>query len=61
MPRKVIPDLQPPAVFSAPPSVEQLAEVLNRSNQIQSLQSNSVSIRVNNQVSVNANLTWLRP
>lgn len=61
MPRKVIPDLQPPAVFSTPPSVEQLAEVLNRSNQIQSLQSNSVSIRVNNQVSVNANLTWLRP
>jgi hypothetical protein len=61
LPKRTIPEFQPTKLFQTPPTVEQLAEVLNRSNTIQSLQSNSVSVRVNNELNLNANLTWLRP
>ncbi len=60
LPKRSIPELKPTQLFTTPPTVEQLAEVLNRSNGIHSLQSNSVSVRVNNELNLSANLTWLR-
>ncbi|MEQ1825489.1 MAG: hypothetical protein ABL921_06065 [Pirellula sp.] len=61
IPRRSIPDFQPTPVFDAPPTLEQLAEVVNRTRNIQSLQSNSVNVTLNNERSVNANMTWARP
>ncbi|MFN7890223.1 MAG: hypothetical protein ACK5OC_08035 [Pirellula sp.] len=61
LPKRKLPDFQPTPIFQTPPTIEQLAEVLNRTNGIQSLQSNSVSVRVNNEISLSSNLTWLRP
>ena len=61
LPKRKLPDFQPTPIFQTPPTVDQLVEVLNRSNGIQSLQSNSVSVRVNNQISLSSNLTWQRP
>jgi hypothetical protein len=61
LPRRTIPDFQPTPIFNAPPSWEQLAEALNRSRNIQSLQSNSVTVKANNQNSINTNVTWSRP
>jgi len=60
LPKRTIPDFQPSPLFQADPSVEQLAEVFNRSRNIQSLQSNSVTINVNKERTINANLTWAR-
>lgn len=61
IPRRNISDFQPTPVFDTPPTLEQIAEVLNRSRGIQSLQSNSVSVMLNNERSINANMTWARP
>jgi hypothetical protein len=60
LPKRKLPDFQPTPIFQTPPTVDQLVEVLNRSNGIQSLQSNSVSVRVNNEISLSSNLTWQR-
>ena len=61
MPRRTIPDFQPVPIFNSPPNMEQLAEVINRSRNVQSLQSNSVTVKANNQNSINTNVTWSRP
>jgi hypothetical protein len=61
IPRRTIPDFQPPPAFNAPPTTEQLAEVVNRTRNITSLQSNSVNITPRDERSVNANMTWARP
>jgi hypothetical protein len=60
IPKRTIPDFQPTPVFNAPPTTEQLIEVLNRTRNVQSLQSNSVTVTLNNERTVNANLTWAR-
>jgi hypothetical protein len=60
IPKRSIPDFQPQPVFTSPPTLEQLTEVLNRTRNIQSLQSNSVSVTLNNERSVNTNVTWAR-
>ncbi len=61
MPRRTIPDFQPVPLFNTPPNLEQLADAINRSRNVQSLQSNSVTVKVNNQNSINTNVTWSRP
>ncbi len=61
LPKRSIPDFQPVPLFNTPPNVEQLAEAVNRSRNVQSLQSNSVTVKVGNQNSINTNVTWSRP
>jgi hypothetical protein len=60
VPKRQIQELRPVPIFTTPPTIEQLTEVLNRTSQIQSLQSNSVSIRFNNETTLNATVSWLR-
>lgn len=60
IPKRQINELKPVPIFNTPPTLEQLAEVLNRTSQIQSLQSNSVSVKVNNETNLNSTLTWMR-
>jgi len=61
MPRRTIPDFQPTPLFNSPPSWEQLAEAINRSRNVRSLQSNSVTVKANDERSINSNVTWSRP
>jgi hypothetical protein len=60
MPKRTIPDFQPTPAFNSPPTFEQLVEVLNRTRNVQSLQSNSASVTLNNERAVNTNMTWAR-
>ena len=60
MPRRSIPEFQPKPIFTTDPTREQLADVINRSRNVQSLQSNSVTVNVNNERTINTNLTWAR-
>jgi hypothetical protein len=60
IPKRQLQELKPVPVFQTPPTLEQLSEVLNRTSQIQSLQSNAVSIKVNNETSLSATVSWLR-
>ena len=60
IPKRTIPDFQPQPMFAAPPTLDQLLEVLNRTRNVQSLQSNSVSVTLNNERSINTNVTWAR-
>lgn len=60
IPKRAIPEFQPTPVFTSPPTLDQLVEVLNRTRYVQSLQSNSVSVMLNKERSVNANMTWAR-
>ena len=60
MPRRSIPEFQPKPIFTSDPTREQLADVINRSRNVQSLQSNSVTVNVNNERTINTNLTWAR-
>ena len=47
-------------MFTTDPTRDQLAEVINRSRNVQSLQSNSVTVNVNHERTINTNLTWAR-
>jgi hypothetical protein len=60
IPKRSIPEFQPKPVFTAPPTLDQLIEVVNRTRNVQSLQSNSVSVTLNNERAVNTNMTWAR-
>ena len=60
IPKRSIPEFEPTPVFTSPPTLDQLVEVLNRTRYVQSLQSNSVSVMLNKERSVNANMTWSR-
>ena len=60
MPRRSIPEFQPTPLFTTPPTLNQLSEVINRSRNVQSLQSNSVTVNVNNERTINTNVTWAR-
>ena len=60
MPRRSIPEFQPKPVFTTPPTQDQLTEAINRSRNVQSLQSNSVTVNVNNERTINTNVTWAR-
>ncbi len=60
IPKRSIPEFEPTPVFASPPTLDQLVEVLNRTRNVQSLQSNSISVMLNNERSVNANMTWAR-
>lgn len=61
LPKRAPNEFKPVQVFQQPPTAEQLAEVLNRTQTVQSLQSNSVSVKVNDELSLRADLTWFRP
>ena len=60
MHRRAIPEFQPKPLFTTPPTLDQLAEAINRSRNIQSLQSNSVTVKVTGSSSINTNVTWAR-
>jgi len=60
LPRRSIPDFQPKPLFTTPPTLNQLTEAINRSRNVQSLQSNSVTVNVNNERTINTNVTWAR-
>lgn len=60
MPRRSIPEFQPKPLFTSAPTLNQLAEAINRSRSAQSLQSNSVTVNVNNERTINTNVTWAR-
>ena len=60
MPRRSIPEFQPKPLFTTPPTLDQLTEAINRSRNVQSLQSNSVTVNVNNERTINTNVTWAR-
>ena len=59
--RRALNEFKPTQIFQQPPSIEQLAEVLNRTQAVHSLQSNSVTVQVNDELTLRADLTWLRP
>lgn len=61
VPKRPISEFQPPNVFTAPPDIQQIAEVLNRSRAIQQLQSNAVTIRVPGAPVLSARMVWERP
>lgn len=59
LPRKTISEFQPPILFQQQPDVQQIAAAVNRSQNVQKLQSNVVSIRFpGNLGSLNANLNY---
>ena len=60
LPRRSIPEFQPKPLFTSPPTLYQLTEAINRSRNVYSLQSNSVTVNVNNERTINTNLTWAR-
>ena len=60
MPRRSIPEFQPKPLFTSPPTLFQLTDAINRSRNVQSLQSNSVTVNVNNERTINTNVTWAR-
>ena len=60
MPRRSIPEFQPTPLFKSPPTLDQLSEAINRSRNVQSLQSNSVTVNINNERTINTNVTWAR-
>jgi len=60
MPRRSIPEFQPKPLFTSAPTLNQLTEAINRSRNVQSLQSNSVTVNVNNERTINTNVTWAR-
>lgn len=60
MPRRSIPEFQPKPLFTTPPTLDQLTEAINRSRNVLSLQSNSVTVNVNNERTINTNVTWAR-
>lgn len=60
IPKRQLNELKPTPVFTVPPTLDQLTEVLNRTTQVNSLQSNSISVRVNQETSLSSTLTWMR-
>lgn len=60
IPKRPLAEFQPRPIFTAPPSVEQISEVVNRSRNIQSLQSNFVTINPNKIRNLDASLVWQR-
>ncbi len=60
MPKRNIPEFQPQPIFSSSPSTDQIVEVLNRSRNIQSLQSNFVTVNPNKIRNLDATLVWQR-
>ncbi|XZE19311.1 hypothetical protein SH449x_004628 [Pirellulaceae bacterium SH449] len=60
LPKRQLNELKPVPVFTVPPTLDQLTEVLNRTTQVHSLQSNSISVRVNQETSLSSTLTWMR-
>ena len=60
MPKRSIPEFQPKPLFTTPPTLDQLTEAINRSRNVQSLQSNSVTVNINNERTINTNVTWAR-
>lgn len=60
MPKRTVPEFQPQPMFSATPSAEQVIEVLNRSRNITSLQSNFVTVNPNKMRNLDATMVWQR-
>jgi hypothetical protein len=58
--RNNISEFQPPIVFQETPSVDQIAEFLNRSRNIQEIQSRAVTVRIPDVPGLSANLIWQR-
>jgi hypothetical protein len=57
-----LPEFQPPVAFQNPPDLMQVVEVVNRSQAIEQLQSNSVSIRMSGVPgAIQSTLAWQRP
>jgi hypothetical protein len=61
IPRRNLSEFQPPVVFSAPPDIVQLSEVINRTKAVQQLQSNAVTVRVPDVPTLSARIVWERP
>lgn len=60
IPKRPNAEFQPKALFTAPPTPDQLVEVINRSRSIQSLQSNFVTVNPNRMRNLDASLVWVR-
>ena len=60
IPKRANTEFQPTPLFNSPPTLDQLAEAINRSRNIQSLQSNSVTVNVNKERTINTNISWAR-
>jgi hypothetical protein len=60
MPKRNIPEFQPQPLFNSSPTESQILEVLNRSRNIQSLQSNFVTVNPNKIRNLDATLVWQR-
>jgi len=60
IPRRTIPEFQPTPLFNSPPTLDQLSDAINRSRNVQSLQSNSVTVNVNKERTINTNISWAR-
>ena len=60
VPKRNIPEFQPQPLFTSTPSADQILEVLNRSRNIQSLQSNFVTVNPNKIRNLDATLVWQR-
>lgn len=58
--RSSVSEFQPPIQFQEAPTVEQLANAINRSKAIQQLESNAVSIAIPNEGQLTTNLSWQR-
>jgi hypothetical protein len=61
IPKRPISEFQPPQVFSAPPDIVQIAEVINRNRAIQQLESNAVTVRLPDLPALTARMIWERP
>jgi hypothetical protein len=59
--RQPIAEFQPPMLFETTPTIEQVAEVLSRSQRIEQLQSNAVSVRLPGLPGLSASMVWQRP
>lgn len=59
--RNTASDFQTPLLFQSPPSIQQLADAINRTKGIQQLQSTSVSVRMAGIPSLKAHMAWERP
>ncbi len=58
--RRPIQEFTPPVAFDSAPTLEQLCQVVNRSQRIQQLQSNAVTIRAPEVPPLTATMAWQR-
>ena len=60
IPKRSLNEFQPPIIFEQPPSLPELAEVINRTSKLQQLQTNAITVRMPDLPALSATLDYQR-